>query len=84
MFIGKVSGSVVSTQKIDTVVGSKLLLVKAMSVKGDSPGELVDTGRVAVTVGPRASMRCSSRSSPWREPPPFDGVSLCDHAGASS
>jgi ethanolamine utilization protein EutN len=50
MFIGKVSGSVVSTQKIDTVVGSKLLLVKAMSVKGDSPGELVDTGRVAVTV----------------------------------
>lgn len=50
MFIGKVSGSVVSTQKIDTVVGSKLLLVKAMSVKGDSPGELIDTGRVAVTI----------------------------------
>ena len=50
MFIGKVSGNVVSTQKIDTVIGSKLLLVKAMSVKGDAPGELVDTGRVAVTV----------------------------------
>lgn len=50
MFIGKVSGSVVSTQKIDTVVGSKLLLVKAMTVKGDSPGELADTGRVAVVI----------------------------------
>jgi ethanolamine utilization protein EutN len=50
MFIGKVSGSVVSTQKIDTVVGSKLLLVKAMTVKGDSPGELADTGRVAVAI----------------------------------
>jgi len=50
MFIGKVSGSVVSTQKIDTIVGSKLLLVKAMTVKGDSPGELVDTGRVAVAI----------------------------------
>jgi len=50
MFIGKVSGSVVSTQKIDTVVGSKLLLVKAMTVKGDPPGELVDTGRVAVAI----------------------------------
>ena len=50
MFIGKVSGRVVSTQKIDTVVGSKLLLVKAMTVKGDSPGELADTGRVAVAI----------------------------------
>ncbi len=50
MFIGKVSGSVVSTQKIDTVVGSKLLLIKAMTVKGDSPGEVVDTGRVAVAI----------------------------------
>ncbi len=50
MFIGKVSGSVVSTQKIDTVVGSKLLLIKAMTVKGDSPGEIADTGRVAVAI----------------------------------
>jgi len=50
MFIGKVSGSVVSTQKIDTVVGSKLLLVQALTVKGDSPGELADTGRVAVVI----------------------------------
>jgi ethanolamine utilization protein EutN len=50
MFIGKVSGSVVSTQKIKTVVGSKLLLVQALTVKGDSPGELADTGRVAVAI----------------------------------
>jgi len=50
MFIGKVSGSVVSTQKIDTVVGRKLLLVQALTVKGDPPGELASTGRVAVAV----------------------------------
>ena len=50
MFIGQVSGSVVSTQKIGSVVGSKLLLVQALTVKGDSPGELSDTGRVAVAI----------------------------------
>jgi len=50
MFIGKVTGNVVSTQKIETVKGKKLLLVEAMSVKAGSPGELVSTGRVAVTV----------------------------------
>ena len=50
MFIGKVSGNVVSTQKIDTVVGRKLLLVQAMTVKGDTPGKLAPTGRVVVVV----------------------------------
>jgi len=50
MFIGKVSGSVVASQKIDSVIGRKLLLIQAMTVKGDSPGELVSTGRVAVAV----------------------------------
>ena len=50
MFIGKVSGNVVSTQKIDTVVGRKLLLVQALTVKGDAPGKLATTGRVAVVV----------------------------------
>jgi len=50
MFIGKVSGNVVASQKIDTVIGRKLLLVQAMTVKGDSPGKLVTTGRVAVAV----------------------------------
>jgi len=50
MFIGKVSGSVVASQKIDSVVGRKLLLVRAMTVKDDAAGELVETGRVAVAV----------------------------------
>lgn len=49
MFIGKVTGSVVSTQKIASVTGKKLLLVEAMNVKG-TPGELTSTGRVAVTI----------------------------------
>jgi hypothetical protein len=35
----------VSTQKIGSVIGKKMLLIDAMSVKGDSPGQLVSTGR---------------------------------------
>ena len=50
MFIGRVTGSVVSTQKVDTVIGSKLLLVQALDVKGDPPGELVPTSRTAVAI----------------------------------
>lgn len=47
MFIGKVTGSVVASQKVKSVIGKKLLLVEAMQVKGDS---LSSTGRVAVAI----------------------------------
>lgn len=50
MFIGKVTGSVVASQKIENVVGFKLLLVQAMSVKCDAPGEVVPTSRVAIVM----------------------------------
>ena len=50
MFIGKVTGSVVSTQKVKTVTGKKLLLVQAMNVKGEAPGALESTGRTAVAI----------------------------------
>jgi ethanolamine utilization protein EutN len=49
MFIGKVTGTVVATQKIATVVGKKLLLVEAMTVKGE-PATLQSTGRIAIAV----------------------------------
>lgn len=49
MFIAKVTGTVVATQKIAAVTGKKLLLVEAMTVKGD-PASLQSTGRVAVAV----------------------------------
>ena len=50
MFIGKVTGSVVSTQKVQTVTGMKLLLVQAMNAKGDPPTEMITTGRTAVAI----------------------------------
>ncbi|HUV32338.1 MAG TPA: EutN/CcmL family microcompartment protein [Devosiaceae bacterium] len=50
MFIGKVTGSVVSTQKIEAVIGRKLLLVQAVNVKGGPPGELEPRSLTAVAV----------------------------------
>ncbi|HOB73915.1 MAG TPA: EutN/CcmL family microcompartment protein [Phycisphaerae bacterium] len=49
MFIGKVIGSVVATQKVKTVVGKKLLLVDVYNAKGGT-NELVSTGRSAVVI----------------------------------
>jgi ethanolamine utilization protein EutN len=50
MFIGKVTGTVVSPQKVPPLIGSKLLLVQAYNIKGDSPATLVQTPRTAVAV----------------------------------
>jgi len=50
MFIGRVTGTVVATQKVAKVVGKKLLLVEALSVKKGTGDSLVSTGRVAVAV----------------------------------
>lgn len=49
MFIGKVIGSVVATQKVKSVVGKKLLLVDVYSVKSGTT-ELASTGRSAVVI----------------------------------
>jgi len=49
MFIGKVTGTVVATQKIASVAGKKLLLVEAMTIQGED-GMLQTSKRVAVAV----------------------------------
>ena len=48
MFIGKVTGTVVATQKVGSVAGKKLLLVQSMTV--DENGALKATGRAAVAI----------------------------------
>ncbi len=50
MFIGKVTGNVVATQKVKTVDGKKLLMVEAYNVTNDKPPQLKPTGRVAIAV----------------------------------
>ena len=50
MFIAKVTGALVSTQKIDAMVGYKLLLVEPYRLDADSRKSLVTTGRTFVAV----------------------------------
>lgn len=50
MFIGEVTGSVVASQKVASVVGKKLLLVKSITVENDPKPALKSSGRVAVAI----------------------------------
>lgn len=50
MFIAKVTGSVVSTQKVDTMVGYKLLIVEPYRLEAEQRKSLTTTGRTFVAV----------------------------------
>jgi ethanolamine utilization protein EutN len=50
MFVAKVTGSVVATQKVDTMVGRKLLVVEPYRIDAETRGELKTTGRTFVAV----------------------------------
>ncbi|HEV3024099.1 MAG TPA: EutN/CcmL family microcompartment protein [Pirellulales bacterium] len=50
MFVAKVTGSLVATQKVDSMVGHKLLVVEPYRVDPQDRGRLVSTGRTFVAV----------------------------------
>ncbi|HEX4144100.1 MAG TPA: EutN/CcmL family microcompartment protein [Pirellulales bacterium] len=50
MFVAKVTGSVVATQKVDTMVGHKLLVVEPYRLEFSQRRGLVTTGRTFVAV----------------------------------
>ena len=50
MFVAKVTGTLVSTQKIDSMVGYKLLIVEPYRLAADARDRLVTTGRTFVAV----------------------------------
>jgi microcompartment protein CcmK/EutM len=50
MFVAKVTGSVVATQKIGSMVGQKLLTVEPMRVDPAGRTQLIGTGRTFVCV----------------------------------
>ncbi|MBL9081022.1 MAG: EutN/CcmL family microcompartment protein [Planctomycetales bacterium] len=50
MFVAKVTGSVVATQKVDSMVGHKLLIVEPYRIDPSDRGRLVTTGRTFVAV----------------------------------
>lgn len=50
MFLAKVTGSLVATQKVQTMVGYKLLIVEPYRLDASSRQTLVTTGRTFVAV----------------------------------
>jgi microcompartment protein CcmK/EutM len=50
MFIARVTGSVVSTQKADSMIGSKLLIVEPYRINDKSRDSLITTGRTFIAV----------------------------------
>lgn len=50
MFLAKVTGSLVATQKVDSMVGHKLLVVEPYRVEGKDRDRLVTTGRTFIAV----------------------------------
>jgi len=50
MFVAKVTGSLVSTQKVDSMKGYKLLIVEPYRVDPEKRKSLVPTGRTFVAV----------------------------------
>src|SRR5216684_8035333 len=50
MFVAKVTGSVVATQKVPSMIGHKLLTVEPLRVDPETRDKLVGTGRSFVVV----------------------------------
>jgi ethanolamine utilization protein EutN len=50
MFVAKVTGSLVSTQKTDSMVGRKLLLVEPYRVDPETQSKMIGSGRSLVAV----------------------------------
>lgn len=50
MFVAKVTGSVVSTQKVEEIVGTKLMVVEPFRLEEKNRKDLVTTGRTFVAV----------------------------------
>ncbi|MEM9586099.1 MAG: EutN/CcmL family microcompartment protein [Planctomycetota bacterium] len=83
MFLARVSGSVVSTQKVQTMTGHKLLVVEPYRLCGDSRDQLVTTGRTFIAVDTLGSgegdfvlitQGSSARLTPETKELPIDAV----------
>ncbi|MFO7907743.1 MAG: EutN/CcmL family microcompartment protein [Planctomycetota bacterium] len=50
MFVAKVTGALVSTQKVQSIVGYKLLIVEPYRIDAETRDRLVTTGRTFVAI----------------------------------
>jgi ethanolamine utilization protein EutN len=83
MFIGRITGSVICTQKADSMIGQKLLIVEPLRVNEKDQSNLVPTGRSFVVVdtlgaGEGEVVLCvqgsSARFTPETKPLPVDAA----------
>ena len=83
MFVAKVTGSLVSTQKVDSMVGYKLLVVEPYRLDVEKRDQLITTGRTFIAVDTLGSgvgdyvlitQGSSARMTPETKTMPIDTV----------
>lgn len=83
MFLARVTGSVVATQKVASMIGQKLLTVDPLRVDEKDGGKLKPTGRTFVVVDPVGAgegqvvlivQGSSARFTPETKPLPVDAA----------
>ena len=83
MFVAKVTGSLVSTQKVQSMVGNKLMIVEPYRLNPDNRSEMISTGRTFVAVDKLGSgigemvlitQGSSARMTPETKEMPIDTV----------
>ena len=90
MFVAKVTGAVVATQKVEVMVGYKLLVVEPYKLEGKKRNSLETTGRTFIAVdtlgaGPGdfvlVTQGSSARMTPETKALPIDAViiGIVDH-----
>ncbi|MGL6226754.1 MAG: EutN/CcmL family microcompartment protein [Thermoguttaceae bacterium] len=50
MFVAKVVGSMVATQKVDSMVGHKLLVIEPYRINPETRNDMITTGRTLIAV----------------------------------
>jgi len=97
MFLARITGSIVATQKVESMVGEKLLIVEPLRVNEKDQSDLQPTGRTFVVVDPLGAgegeiVLCvqgsSARFTPQTKELPIDAaiVGIVDqvHVGSKS
>ena len=83
MFVAKVTGSLVATQKVESMTGHKLLVVEPYRLEGEQRQSLVTTGRTFIAVDTLGSgeddyvlitQGSSARLTPETKELPIDAV----------
>ena len=86
MFLARITGSLVSTHKVDSMVGQKLLIVEPLRVNEEDQSDLKPTGRTFVAVdavgaGEGEVVLCVQGSSARFTPGNKKPADRCRHRG---